>query len=280
MPQNDAGHSGAGQLRLVLQIGQHIRYRTVAVGYLLLRNVYGRGGDPAFGHADLAGTHADCCRFDLFHLSHNCHSPRYQPVSFKLHAIGGLRLDALLQGLKLKAQLHVLTQAIGAFVSILAAMPFDLVGRQQVDDRRRHVAVCCWRVKRKVLAFRVKGWPDAAVADVVDVEFELLFQRGDIAGGNIGISGFEVGLRELEHLEAEVGLLAAIHLTPQVRRRNDQQSLLALSPFLRERQPSLNGLPKSHFVRQDRAARERIAKGKERRLDLVEIEVNLLAKMH
>jgi len=50
----------------------------------------------------------------------------------------------------------------------------------------------------------------AAVADVVDVQFELLLQRGYVAGGNVRVPGLEVGLGELEHLEAEVGLMIAI----------------------------------------------------------------------
>jgi hypothetical protein len=49
---------------------------------------------------------------------------------------------------------------------------------------------------------------------------------------------------------------------------------------LREQQPSLDSFPEPHFVRQDRAARERIAKGKESCLDLVGVEVNLRIRKH
>jgi hypothetical protein len=44
----------------------------------------------------------------------------------------------------------------------------------------------------------------AAITNVVDVQFELLLQRGHIASGNVRIPGLKVGLSELEDSEATV----------------------------------------------------------------------------
>ena len=66
----------------------------------------------------------------------------------------------------------------------------------------------------------------------------------------------------------------------QVRGKDHEQSAFALGPALGQEQASLDRLSEAHFVRENCTPRERVAKGEERRLDLVGIEVDLGVRKH
>src|SRR6266853_1073913 len=143
----NAHQRGAGQFRLILQIGQHIRRGTHAEGYLLIRDAYSRGGDTASGHTELTSTHVDLRRFDLVHPAQSCHSPCHQLVSLEFYTIGGFRFDALPQSLKLRTELHISAQTVRAFIPVFTDMSFDLVGRQQVNHCGCEIAMYVWKIE-------------------------------------------------------------------------------------------------------------------------------------
>ena len=159
MPEN-AHQRGAGQFRLILQIGQHIRHGTHAEGYLLIRDAYSRGGDAASGHAELTSTHVDLRRFDLS-IRRKAATARVTNSSVSNSTIGG-RLDALPQGLKFRTELYVLAQMVRPFIPVFADVAFDLVGCQQVNHCRCEITMRVWKIEGKSLTSWIKGRLDAA----------------------------------------------------------------------------------------------------------------------
>src|SRR5215471_20868608 len=119
-----------------------------------------RGGDAASGHAELTSTHVDLRRFDLVHSVQSCHSPCYQLVGLEFYAVGGFRLNALLQGLKLRTELYVLAEMVGPFIPVFADVTFDLVGRQQVNHRECEITIRVWKIESKPLTSWIKGGLD------------------------------------------------------------------------------------------------------------------------
>jgi len=64
-------------------------------------------------------------------------------------------------------------------------------------------------------------------------------------------------------------------LLAQVGGHDDQDAATALGPALRDDEAGLDGFSEPDLVREDDAARQRIAAGEEGRLDLMRVEVNL-----
>jgi hypothetical protein len=58
-------------------------------------------------------------------------------------------------------------------------------------------------------------------------------------------------------------------------RNDDQQLPPLLCPFFGKKNPGLNRFPKSNFVGEDRAFRERRAEREQRGVDLVRVQVDL-----
>ncbi len=76
-----------------------------------------------------------------------------------------------------------------------------------------------------------------------------------------------------------VGQLLA-RLFPEVGRENHEQAALPLRPLLREQQTCLDCLAQPYLVGKYRALRERALERKERRLDLMWIEIDLGVRQH
>ncbi len=93
-----------------------------------------------------------------------------------------------------------------------------------------------------------------------------------LADGGVVRLGFEDAARQKELL----GQLL-IPLLAQVRRRDHQNAPLALRPHLRQHETRFDGLAQAHFVGQQRTFGKRRVKGKERRIDLMRIEIDLRA---
>ncbi len=64
-------------------------------------------------------------------------------------------------------------------------------------------------------------------------------------------------------------------LLAQVGRGDDQNSALALSPFLRDQQTGFDGLSETDFIGQDGAFGQRIAGREQRRVDLMWVQIDL-----
>src|SRR5207248_10869141 len=113
--------------------------------------------------AKLPGNNADAGRLDPFHALDSLDRVPHQDLRLKLDPVGGPGLDTLPERLELGAEYDLLLQAIHPLVPLLADVPLDLVGRQQVHDRRHQVALGFRQIEHEVFALRVKCWLDTSI---------------------------------------------------------------------------------------------------------------------
>ncbi len=177
-----------------------------------------------------------------------------QPVQLQERVLerrgGQEELAALLQG-----ALDGVGDHLGRLVDV--AQPVGLVDHHQIPGRGRDIACLApgeliGADDDGVLALK---WPVVSLADRLVVR--LRFQN---------LAGEEKLLAQL-----------LMPLLAQIGGRDDEEPPPPLGPVLREHQPSLDGLPQTHFVSEQRTFGERGLEREEGGVHLMRIEIDLSA---
>jgi hypothetical protein len=112
----------------------------------------------------------------------------------------------------------------------------------------------------------------------------VLGRPGDSCRGRRGVEGVRHAILDglPERLcfkdrggQAELVGQFLMPLLAQIGRRNDEDAAPALGPTLGNQQAGFDSLAQAHLVGQDRALGERVAGGKQRRVDLMGVQVDL-----
>jgi hypothetical protein len=159
----DSDERRPGELGFVLQVGQEVRDGTVPVHHGIFCHAHGVGRDSAAANTKLPGNDADARRLDPFHAFDGLDRALHQDIRLELDPVGGPGLDALPECLELGAKRDLLLQVIHPLVPLLADVSLDLVGRQQIHDRRHQVALGFGQIECEVRALRVERRLDTAI---------------------------------------------------------------------------------------------------------------------
>src|SRR5262249_9889693 len=97
------------------------------------------------------------------HLLDGGNGARGECVRLEFNPIGRFRLDAIPQRFKVGTERDFLLEPIGLLVGILADMPLNLIGGEEVDNARLKVRVLRWQRELEVLLLRLERYPEVAI---------------------------------------------------------------------------------------------------------------------